>query len=166
MEVAKDTFIVIEYSVQLDDASYVKGENGPVSLNFVVGYDQVLPGLESRLIGLSEGMEKEFVIPAVEAFGEYDENRVHKRSFTEFPEGRRLEVDKWVVATNRETGAQFSYFVKEKTSEAVVLDFNHPLAGKNLHYRLTVVNVRPATREELEYVRPCEQQDTASSADA
>lgn len=155
-QIRKDTLVVLEYSVRLPDGEYLKGEHSPASLNFVVGYDQVMPGLEKRLIGLGEGTETEFVIPAAEAFGECDQAMVHIRPFSEFPEGKGLQAGKWVLATNKETQAQYSYFVKAKTSEAAVLDFNHPLAGKDLHYRVKIVRVRPALREELEFLRPCE----------
>jgi FKBP-type peptidyl-prolyl cis-trans isomerase SlyD len=157
MEIGQDMFAVIEYTVQLEDGSCIKGEDGPVSMNFVVGYNQLMPSLEKRLIGLQEGTEKEFVIPARDAFGDYDPSQVHTRSLGEFPEGRHLEVGKWAIATNPETEAQYSYFVREKTPDTVTLDFNHPLAGKDLHYRVRVVRVRPADEEELLYLRPCEQ---------
>lgn len=156
MEIGKDTFVILEYAVRLEDGSYVKGENGPVSLNFIVGYGQILAALEQKLLGLDQGTETTFVIPAREAFGDRDEGLARTKPFTEFPEGRNLQVGKWIVATNELTQAQYSYFVKDKTDEAVVLDYNHPLAGKDLHYQVKVAHVRPATREELEYLRPCE----------
>ena len=166
MEVGKDMFIIVEYRVRLDDGSYVKGENGPVSLNFVMGYQQVLPALERNLQGLSEGSETAFVIPAAEAFGDYDALQIHTRSFEEFPEGRSLAVGKWIVATNMQTQAQYSYFVKARTEETVTLDFNHPLAGKDLHYQVKIIGVRPALKEELEYLRPCEHGDGDDTAPA
>ena len=162
MEVGKDTFVIIDYRIRLNDGSYVKGENGPVSLNFIVGYDQVLPALERRLLGFREGAVVEFVIPASEAFGEYDASQVHTRSFVEFPEGLVLEVGKWVIATNEQTQAQYGYYVKGKTEGTVTLDFNHPLAGKDLHYQIKVISVRPALKEELEYLRPCEHKDDSA----
>ncbi len=159
MEVGKDMFVIIEYRVQLDDGSYVKGENGPVSLNFIVGYEQVLPALEKNLLGLSEGANVRFVIPASQAFGERDASQVYTRTFDEFPEGRALTRGKWIVATNEETRAQYGYYVMEKTEATITLDFNHPLAGKDLIYEVKVAAVRPALKEELEYLRPCEQKD-------
>ena len=159
VEVGKDTFVIIDYRIRLEDGSYVKGENGPVSLNFIVSYDQVLPALERRLLGLREGAVVEFVIPASEAFGEHDASQVHIRSFGEFPEGLGLGVGKWVIATNEQTQAQYGYYVKAKTDDTITLDFNHPLAGKDLHYQVKVISVRHAQKEELEYLRPCEHQD-------
>ena len=164
MDIAKDTFVVLEYTVQLEDGSFIKGENGPVSLNFVVGYGQVLPALEERLLGLEAGTQTEFVIPARWAFGNHDASQMHTRTFEEFPEGRNLQPGKWVIATNEKTEAQYSFFVKDKTEDSVTLDFNHPLAGKDLHYRVKIVHLRPALQEELEYLEPCKHADENSGA--
>jgi FKBP-type peptidyl-prolyl cis-trans isomerase SlyD len=158
MEIGKDTFVILEYTVRLDDGTYIKGdrENGPASLNFVVGYDQLLPALEHHLLGAAEGTQTDLVIPPEEAFGEVQAHLVEYRPFHEYPQGKDLVVGKWVVAVNEATKAQYSYFVKEKTEDAVVLDFNHPLAGKALYYSIKVVKVRPASAEELAYLRPCQ----------
>ena len=106
----------------------------------------------------------EFVIPAAEAFGDYDASQVHTRSFAEFPEGRSLEAGKWIIATSRQTQAQYSYYVKGKTEDSVTLDFNHPLAGKDLHYQVKIIGVRSALKEELAYLRPCEHNEEAAPA--
>jgi FKBP-type peptidyl-prolyl cis-trans isomerase SlyD len=158
MEIGKDTFVILEYTVRLEDGTFVKGdpESGPASLNFIVGYDQVLPAMEKRLLGVAEGAEIELAIPAEEAFGEVQPHLIEHRSFHDFPRGKDLVAGKWVVAVNEDTKAQYSYFVREKTEDAVVLDFNHPLAGKALYYSIRVVKVRPASAEELVYLRPCQ----------
>jgi FKBP-type peptidyl-prolyl cis-trans isomerase SlyD len=157
MEISKDCVVTIEYTVQLEDGSYVKGSpNTPASMNFTVGYDQILPALEARLYGLKEGEEVSFSIPAAEAFGPYKKELLKRKSFEEFPQGKTLTPGKWVVASNPYTKAQYVYRVVEKTEHDVLLDFNHPLAGKDLFYRVKVVKVRPATEEELAFLRPCE----------
>lgn len=166
MEIRKDASVTMEYSVRLEDGSYVKGENGPVSLHFIAGYGEILPSLEARLLGLQEGVETDFVLAANEAFGEHDPSQVSTRTFDEFPEGRNLQAGKWALATNAKTDAQYSYFVKEKTADTVVLDFNHPLAGRDLHYHVKVIRVRPAMEEELEFLRPCEHGERAKSPKA
>lgn len=165
MEVAKDMFVIIEYTVRLADGSFVKGGNGPVSLNFIVDYNQILSSLERRLLGLKEGDQTDFVIPAQEAFGEYDPSQVRSKSFEDFPEGRSLVAGKWVVATNEETQAQYSYYVKEKTDGTVALDFNHPLAGKDLYYDVKIIQIRPASNEEIKHLRPCEGSEREESPD-
>lgn len=156
MQIAKDSFVVIEYSLRLRDGSYIKGENGPASMNFVSGYGQLLPALEEALTGLEQGTRKEVTIPAREGFGEHDEGLVKRVELSEFPAGRDLVAGKWAIAKNGDTGAQYTYFVREKTDSAITLDYNHPLAGEDLQYSVSVVLVRPALAEELEFLRPCE----------
>lgn len=156
MKISPNSFVVIEYTLRLSDGSFVKGENGPASLNFIVGYNQVLPALEERLLGLTVGATRDFIIPAQEAFGPRDPGQVRRRFFSEFPEGKNLAVGKWVMARNEATQAQYSYYVREKSEEWVDLDFNHPLAGEDLIYHVEVTHVRPATKDELEFLRPCE----------
>ncbi len=156
MKISKDCFVIIEYTVRLDDGTIIKGGNRPAFMNFVVGYNQVIPALEKRLLGAEEGQSLSFTIPFAEAFGPYRNELVKFRSFEEFPEGRNLEIGKWVIASNEKTGAKYSYFVKDKNEDGVWLDFNHPLAGKNMNYEIKVIKVRPASQEELEFLRPCE----------
>jgi FKBP-type peptidyl-prolyl cis-trans isomerase SlyD len=156
MQIGKDSFVVIEYSLRLSDGSYVKGENAPASMNFVVGYGQLIPALEEALTGLEEGANKKLTIPAPEAFGERDQSQVMTFKLSEFPAGKDLVAGKWAIAKNSGTGSQYSYFVAQKTEETITLDYNHPLAGKELHYDVRVVHVRPALAEELEFLRPCE----------
>ncbi len=157
MEIVKDCVVTIAYTVQLEDGSFVKGSHtSPASLNFTAGYQQILPALERQLYGLREGDEVRFVIPAEEAFGPHRQDLCRRKRYEDFPEGRYLEEGRWVVATNEATGAQYSYKVIEKTDHDVLLDFNHPLAGHDLFYRVKVLKVRPATEEELHFLRPCE----------
>jgi FKBP-type peptidyl-prolyl cis-trans isomerase SlyD len=158
MEIHNDCCVVLEYTLRLDDGSYVRGDpaGGVASLNFIAGYDQILPGLEHRLLGLTEGSITSFTIRAAEAFGEHSPQLVRERSYDDFPEGRSLEPGRWVAATNERTGARYVYRVVEKTAAGVRLDFNHPLAGKDLHYHVRIVKVRAALPEELVEVRPCE----------
>ncbi len=154
-EVLKDRFVVLEYTVTLEDGTVVLGGAQPAAMNFTVGYGQILPALEARLLGHTEGETLRFVIPAEEAFGAYEPRQVKRRSFDEFPQGRTLQPGKWVVASNDRTGAQYAYYVRSKDAESVVLDFNHPLAGKDLHYHVKIVKVRDLFPEELTELRPC-----------
>jgi len=91
MQITKNSFVVIEYSLRLDDGWFVKGENVPASMNFIAGYGQILPALENGLIGLEQGAQTELKIPGREGFGDRDEGLVRTMSLSEFPAGRDLE---------------------------------------------------------------------------
>jgi FKBP-type peptidyl-prolyl cis-trans isomerase SlyD len=125
----------------------------------------VLPALEKGLIGLEQGALAELEIPAREAFGERDESMVRTLELRSFPSGRDLEPGRWAIAKNQATGAQYSYLVLEKTDSTITVDYNHPLAGKDLHYKVKIALVRPALPEELEFLRPCEHSQAASPED-
>jgi FKBP-type peptidyl-prolyl cis-trans isomerase SlyD len=154
----ENSYVVIKYTVKLEDGEIVKGdpEEGLAHMEFVTGYNQVILGLERRLIGMVQGDAGQIAVPPEEGFGSYDPKLIQEKIYQEFPEGRNLEEGRWVRATNPDHRVTFGYFVLEKKSESVVLDYNHPLAGKTLIYEFTVEDVREASPEELEILRPCE----------
>ncbi len=105
---------------------------------------------------MSQGDEAEITVSPEEAFGPHDPTLIQEKTFEEFPEGRNLEEGRWTRATNPKHRVTFGYLVLKKKPDRVVLDYNHPLAGKTLIYDVSVEKVREASREELEILRPCE----------
>lgn len=153
----ENSYVSLKYTVRLENGDPVKGDpgRGLAHMEFITGYNQVLPGLEKRLIGLSPGTEAEFTIGPEEAFGPHDPALVQERNFAEFAEGRHLEEGRWVRATNPQHLVSYGYKVVKKRPDSVVLDYNHPLAGESLIYQVWVEKVREATPEELEILKPC-----------
>jgi FKBP-type peptidyl-prolyl cis-trans isomerase SlyD len=152
------SYVRIKYTVSLESGEIIKGDPAESLeyMDFVTGFEQVLPGLERRLIGLKEGDEVTLEIPPEEGFGPYDSSLVQERSFAEFPQGESLELGKWVLATNVQHKIKSGYLVKEKGLNSITLDYNHPFAGKVLIYDVLIVEVRGATQEELALIRPCD----------
>ena len=155
---SENSYVILKYTVKLENGEIVKGdpEQGLAHMEFVTGYNQVIPGLERRLVGLSEGDEAEVIVNPDEGFGQYDPDQIQEKTFAEFPEGKNLEEGRWALATNPQHRVTFGYLVLEKKPDSIVLDYNHPLAGKVLFYQVKVEKVREANREELEILRPCE----------
>ena len=155
---AENSYVILKYTVKLENGEIVKGdpEEGLAHMEFVTGYNQVIPGLERRVIGLSEGDQAEITVNPDEGFGQYDPDQIQEKTFAEFPEGKNLEEGRWALATNPQHRVTFGYLVVEKKPDRIVLDYNHPLAGKALIYKVNVEKVREANREELEILRPCE----------
>jgi len=154
----ENTRVSLKYRVRLETGEAVKGDpaRGLAHMEFVTGYNQVLPALESKVIGLSEGQEVAFAVPPEEAFGQYDPSLVQERTFGEFPQGRDLKEGRWVRASNPDHLVSFGYKVLEKRADRVVLDYNHPLAGHSLYYQVKIDKVSEASKEDLEILRPCE----------
>ncbi|MEW6442150.1 MAG: FKBP-type peptidyl-prolyl cis-trans isomerase [bacterium] len=155
------SFVKIRYRLRTLQGEYVKGDprEGYAYLEFFTGYNQVLPALEKNLLGKAKGMELRLCLSPAEAFGPYRQDLLKERSLEEFPEGRSLEPGKWASARDERTRTAYSYYVKEKDEHRIVLDFNHPLAGRDLVYELKILEVRPATAEEKELLRPCETEE-------
>jgi FKBP-type peptidyl-prolyl cis-trans isomerase SlyD len=155
---SENSYVILKYTVKLGNGEIVKGdpEDGLAHMEFVTGYNQVIPGLERRVIGLSQGDEAEITVNPDEGFGPYDPSLVQEKTFEKFPEGKYLEEGRWALATNPQHRVTFGYLVLEKKPDSIVLDYNHPLAGKTLIYQVKVEKVREANREELEILRPCE----------
>jgi FKBP-type peptidyl-prolyl cis-trans isomerase SlyD len=154
----KGTYVKIRYSLRTAEGEYIKGDprEGLAILEIFTGYNQLIPALEKRLLGMAAGDKMQPRLSVEEAFGPYLPEMVKEKGYDEFPEGSRLEEGKWAVARDETTHTASGYFVKEKRKDRIVLDYNHPLAGKELVYDLEILEARPATEEEQALLRPCE----------
>jgi len=155
--IAKDNYVCLEYRLWLDSGEQLRGTpETPALLTFVAGCNELMPALEKRLLGLREQDAVEFVIPAAEAFGEYDPNFVQEWSQKVFPPGMKLEVGQKVIPANLPCTPEYPLTVKELREDCVILDMNHPFSGHDLRYQVKVVEVRSATPEELEPLKQCQ----------
>jgi FKBP-type peptidyl-prolyl cis-trans isomerase SlyD len=155
---AENTRVSLKYTVRLETGEIVKGDpaRGLAHIEFVTGYNQVLPALEKKVIGLGEGEEFEFSVPPEDAFGRYNPSLVQEKTFAEFPQGKDLQAGRWVRATNLDHLVSFGYKVMDKQADRVTLDYNHPLAGKTLHYKVKIEKVSEVDKDDLELLKPCQ----------
>jgi FKBP-type peptidyl-prolyl cis-trans isomerase SlyD len=155
--IAKDHYVCLEYRMWLDSGEQLRGTpEAPDRLTFVAGCNELMPGLERRLIGLREQDALEFSVPAAEAFGDYDPDFIQEWSHKVFPSGMELSPGQKVVPANLPFPPEYPLTVKEVREDAVVLDMNHPFSGHDLRYQVRVLEVRPATPEELEPLKQCQ----------
>lgn len=154
--IAQDHYVCLEYRLRLDTGAEIRGTAAaPALLIFVAGCGELLPGLERRLWGLRPKDEVEFVVPAAEAFGDYEPDHLQRWSRKVFPPDMALEPGAQVVPANLPFPPEYPLTVKEVGEDAVILDMNHPWAGHDLHYAVKVLEVRPATPEEMEPLKQC-----------
>lgn len=126
--------------VLLDSSNRV----GP--MRYLHGAGQLLPALETAVAGLEKGAEKTVAIPCAEAFGERDDDRVIEVKRAQLPPD--VEVGA-MLATRDQQGRQIPLTVVELGDETAKLDGNHPFAGKDVVFKVTVANVENATADEL-----------------
>jgi FKBP-type peptidyl-prolyl cis-trans isomerase 2 len=146
----KDKRVVqIDYTLTLPDGSVYDtsiGE-GKEPLEFMMGAGQMIPTLEKELLGLRVKGKKKIVVKAADAYGDYDEKAVQEVPRSEVPQGMDLKVGE--TYTVQTAMGPMPITVKSMSDKVVVMDLNHPLAGKDLTFDVQVKSVRDATKEEL-----------------
>ncbi len=115
-------------------------------LEFVMGTGMIIPGLEAGLVGLNEGDEKKIEVPAADAYGDYNPEAIQMLPREQF-EGIDLEKGMMLYGQG-EDGQTTQVVVKDFNDTDVTIDFNHPMAGKDLVFDVIVTSEREATADE------------------
>lgn len=145
--VAEDTVVSLDYTLKVD-GEVIDTSEGSEPIQFIQGRGQIIPGLESELNGMAVGDSKEVVVQPSEGYGEIDEKAYANIPRKEFPSNIPLEKDVKLQLRDDE-GNILDAYIENVKENSVRLNFNHPLAGKELHFDVTVVDLRDATEEEL-----------------
>jgi FKBP-type peptidyl-prolyl cis-trans isomerase 2 len=130
--------IRIHYTLEVD-GEIVDSTDDREPFEFTQGKQQIIPGLEKQLEGLSVGDEREIIVGPDDAYGVEDPNAYIEVARTKMPDGE-LEVGMLVHATTPD-GKQMVVRVAEIKEETIVLNFNHPLAGKELHFKIVIIEI-------------------------
>ncbi|EPX65180.1 FKBP-type peptidyl-prolyl cis-trans isomerase SlyD [Cystobacter fuscus DSM 2262] len=150
MKIAKDSVVSIEYRLHLGDGEVVDESEPGEPLEYLHGHDEIVPGLEKALEGKTKGESLKVVVSPEEGYGEIDPDGVEEVPRSEFPAEMEIKPGAILSATDHE-GDEVDFLVKEVKGDTIIVDFNHPFAGKTLHFEVKVHNVRAATKEELEH---------------
>ena len=117
------------------------GESGPMELT--IGSEEFFTQIEEALIGMAPGEKKTVVVPASEAFGEYDKERVFSVARSELPDDMPVEIGEELVLSGDNDEEELAVTVVEATAENVTFDANHPLAGEDLTFEITLNEILP-----------------------
>ena len=139
--------VKIHYKGTLSNGSVFDSSEGKEPLEFLVGGGQVIPGLEAGVKGMKVRQKKQLSIKAADAYGEYNQAALQEVPRESFPKDMKLETGMELVA---QTGmGPVPVRIGEIKDKSVTVDFNHPLAGKDLTFNIEIVAIRDATKEEL-----------------
>lgn len=148
MEIAKDCVVAMTYTLKDDEGKVLDSNVGKAPLHYLHGHGNIVPGLESALLGKSAGDTVEATIEPKDGYGEYDETRQFEVPKSEL--GPKVTPQKGMVLTMRgPNGVSVPVTVLKVKLKTVVMDGNHQLAGKNLHFTVEVNSVRKAKKDEL-----------------
>ncbi len=130
----------VHYTGTLADGSTFDSSAGRDPLEFKVGEHQVIPGFESAIEGMTVGDTKTITIPVAEAYGDYRDDMVMKVEKSQVPPDVTPEVGMQLQLQSPE-GQVLVVVITEVADDYIVLDGNHPLAGKDLTFALELVEV-------------------------
>ncbi len=135
MAIEKNQVVKLQYELKVND-NLIESNLDADPIEFVFGKGDLLEGLEERIASMNEGETKELIVPAIEAYGEYDKTLTEVIPANEF-EGIDLEIG-LVLEADDENGNTFKATVIEVDKENVTVDYNHPMAGADLHFKVVV----------------------------
>ena len=130
----------IHYTGTLADGSTFDSSEGREPLEFTIGSGQIIPGLDAALAGMSEGEKKVVEVPADQAYGQRDPNARQAVPRADIPEDIPLDPGTQLQVQTPQ-GQVLPVTVAEVTEETVILDANHPLAGRDLTFAIELVSV-------------------------
>ncbi|MBI9053028.1 MAG: peptidylprolyl isomerase [Bacteroidales bacterium] len=157
MTISNDKVVTLVYQLKVDDKNgdIVETVEKDKPFVFLYGAGSMLPKFEENLKELKTGDNFEFTLQCEDAYGLASEEAVMdlpKNTFEvegETEEGLLEEGN--VIPMQNNEGQKFNGVIVEVKDDAVTMDFNHPLAGDNLYFSGNVIEVREATKEEIEH---------------
>jgi FKBP-type peptidyl-prolyl cis-trans isomerase SlyD len=147
--VSKDVVVRLAYTLRVDE-QVVESAEGEEPVEFLQGHGQILPALERALYGMAGGEQKRVFVGPEDAYGDIDPEAIATLPRGEFPPSLPLQVG-MELSLEDEQGQELEARVLAVDEKSVRVDFNHPLAGKELVFDVTVMALRRASPEELSH---------------
>jgi FKBP-type peptidyl-prolyl cis-trans isomerase SlyD len=145
MKIAKDTVVTLQFKVADAAGKLIEQSREPM-VYLHGGYENTLPKIEAALDGQEAGYQVVLSLQPEDAFGERDESLVRTIPKREFPPGVKVGGQ---LEGRTDSGDPHVFHVTKIKGDQVLLDGNHPLAGKALQFHLKVTGVRAASAEEM-----------------
>ncbi len=151
-------YVTVAYELYTDNDKGIHElvEKAPIEhpFQFISGLGIALDSFESKILALAEGETFDFVLKVDEAYGPYEQDHVIELPKETFAINGRFDKDMVypgaVLPLVNADGMRFQGLVLELKDNTVIIDLNHPLAGKDLHFKGQIVTMRDATNEEIQ----------------
>ena len=133
--------VAIEYTL-IVDGKVEDTDTGSEPFSFVQGAKQIVPGLERQMAGLKAGDERDFTVSPEEGYGQVDTKGTMEVPRDRLPKHPDPAVG-MILQAKASTGEQVLARIVDVKPNTIIVDFNHPLAGKTLHFHVKVLSVTP-----------------------
>lgn len=147
MKAAPGMVVSMHYTLTDDSGDVLDSSRGGEPFSYLHGHNNIIPGLEKALEGTEAGFKSKVTVAPTEGYGEKNPEAVFEAPREHFPPDMKLEIGARVYADG--PNGPITLTVVKLTETGAVLDANHPLAGKTLHFDVEITTVRSATTEEL-----------------
>nr|MCK4930477.1 peptidylprolyl isomerase [Nanoarchaeota archaeon] len=143
MSLKKGDKVKVEYTGTLDDGRvFDSSERHKKPLEFEIGTGMMIPGFEKAVIEMKKGEEKEIKLKPSEAYGDPNPELVKKIPKDQLPKEQEPKPGMMLLIA-LPTGQKVPARIIEVTDKEVIIDLTHPLAGKNLNFKIKLVEVNP-----------------------
>ncbi|MFN8374203.1 MAG: peptidylprolyl isomerase [Anaerolineae bacterium] len=146
-KIADGVVVSIAYVLKVDGQEIERAESSE-PIDYLHGAANIVPGLEAALAGRKVGDKLSVNVPPDQGYGPYEKDEIERVDRRDIPGAESLKKG-MVVEMEDDEGFIYEATVLEITKDAVVLDFNPPLAGKTLNFDVEVIAIREADEEEL-----------------
>lgn len=139
-QVKENNTVKVNYTGKLTDGQVFDTSEGKEPMQFTLGQGQVFPGFEKGLIDMKLNEKKTITITKDEAYGEINQDLIQEVNKSELPQDMAPEVGMGLVSKTPD-GQEMNLMVIEVKEETIVIDGNHPLAGKDLVFDIEVLEI-------------------------
>lgn len=133
-------FVKIQYAIKLPDGRVMGASPANKPLGFTIGKGKVLKGLEQGVIGMRAGQSRTITVPPDQGYGRRNPDLVITVKKTELPTQNDIKIGRTVQYMN-ESGVMVNFLIIAADQDTVTLDANHPFAGQELIYEVTMISV-------------------------
>jgi len=139
--VTKNSKVTLHFELSLEDGQIVDSNFEKAPASFVFGDGSLLPDFEDALLGMAVGQENTFVMLPEKAFGAYNESNVQRIPRSQFG----MDLEEGMVVSFADVGKnELPGVISEIGEKDVVVDFNHPLSGRSLTFRASIISIEDA----------------------
>jgi len=147
MAIKQDQIVAIKYSASVNSEVIDNNIEDDAPLFFMYGRGQMMPGLETRIAEMNIGDSSDLEIPAAEAYGDHNPEAIQTVPKEHLA---HLELHEGLVLQGQgENGEPVMVVVKEIQDDIVIMDHNHPMAGQDISFSVTIHDIREPSEEEL-----------------
>ena len=143
LTIGADTRVTLHFSLKFEDGSVVDSTFDKAPATFTVGDGSLLDDFEKKVHGMAAGETASFTVLPEEGFGQSNPNNVQRFARSDFASDMEL-AEGLVISFADASQSELPGVIQSVSAQEVVVDFNHPLAGRNILFNVEIIAVEPA----------------------